>query len=145
MNIPCYYRVSVKGTVIDKRGRLLLTRERDGRWDLLGGGLDHGENPLDGLKREIHEEAGLVVTGVSPTPCYFYTVQREGHETFIANIVYQITLKDMQFTPSDECQELCFFTVDEARKEDVRPNVVRLLEIFDPTLHGKISHLTIEH
>lgn len=33
-----------------------------GTWTLPGGGLDHGEAPLDGLRREVHEETGLDVT-----------------------------------------------------------------------------------
>ena len=51
MNEPCFYRVSVKGIVIDEQGRILLARESDGTWDMLGGGLDHGENPIACLKR----------------------------------------------------------------------------------------------
>ena len=59
MNEPCFYRVSVKGIVIDDQSRILLARESDGTWDMLGGGLDHGEDPIVCLKREIQEESGL--------------------------------------------------------------------------------------
>ncbi|MEW2132696.1 NUDIX domain-containing protein [Streptomyces sp. NPDC005435] len=31
-----------------------------GYWSLLGGGLEPGESPLDGVLREIREEAGIV-------------------------------------------------------------------------------------
>jgi 8-oxo-dGTP pyrophosphatase MutT (NUDIX family) len=33
-----------------------------GPWFLPGGGLDHGESPADGLRREFLEETGLTVT-----------------------------------------------------------------------------------
>lgn len=56
-NIPnCFYRISIKALILDKDGKFLLCRESDGRWELPGGGLDHGENPQDGLMREIKEE-----------------------------------------------------------------------------------------
>jgi 8-oxo-dGTP pyrophosphatase MutT (NUDIX family) len=136
MNEACYYRVSVKGLALDQTSRFLLTKEDNGKWELLGGGLDHGEDPIAGLKREIREETGLEVTWVSPSPKYFITCPRLGHDTFVANVVYEVKLKDLHFTPSDECQELRFFTVQEARKEVLFPNVEKLLELFDPALHG---------
>ena len=61
--------------------------------------------------------------------------QRHGHDTFIANVIYEIKLKDLGFKPSDECQELRYFNIEEARKESLFPNVEKFLEIFDPSLH----------
>lgn len=34
---------------------------RPGAWTLPGGGLDHGEDPRDGVRREVYEETGLQV------------------------------------------------------------------------------------
>jgi 8-oxo-dGTP pyrophosphatase MutT (NUDIX family) len=47
-------------------GEILLTqmsaRTRiEGMWTLPGGGLDHGEDPRDALRREVYEETGLAV------------------------------------------------------------------------------------
>jgi len=135
MNEPCYYRVSTKAIVVDEAGRFLLTRESDGRWEMLGGGLDHEEDPIAGLKRELTEEAGLEITHISATPKYFITVKRESKEAYIANVIYEVKLKNLDFIPSDECQELRFFTVEEARREPAFPNVQKFLTVFDPSLH----------
>ena len=45
-----------------KDGKYLLPREDNGKWELMGGGIDHGEDPHDCLRREIKEETGLEVT-----------------------------------------------------------------------------------
>jgi hypothetical protein len=46
-------------------GRVLLARRAHppfkGFWDIPGGFLDEGEDPLDGLRRELKEETGLDV------------------------------------------------------------------------------------
>ena len=131
MNEQNYYRVSVKGVVIDDNGRILLSREDNGMWEMLGGGLDHNEDPIDCLKREIHEETGLEVTYVSENPRYFITSPRANANTFIANVIYEIKLKHYDFTPSDECQELRFFSTKEMHEVELFPNVYKLLEVLE--------------
>lgn len=128
MNTQSYYRVSIKGIVIDKDGRILLAREDNGKWELMGGGLEHGEEPKDCLVREIQEETGLVVTSISEKPKYFITAPRLGTDTYTANVIYEISLADLNFIASDECQELRFFSTDEMKTVDLFPNVQKLLE-----------------
>lgn len=132
MNEKCYYRVSVKGIVVNEQGHILLSRERNDRWEMLGGGLDHEEDPIECLKREVKEETGLEVTYVSPNPKYFITSPKAtaNGTIYIANVIYEIKLKDLNFVASDECQELRFFTIEELETVDLFPNVQRLLDIL---------------
>lgn len=60
--------------VLDPRDRILLIRARDpalpgggGWWELPGGGVDPGEDPVDAVRRELWEEAGI--TGAEIGPC----------------------------------------------------------------------------
>jgi 8-oxo-dGTP diphosphatase len=60
-------RIAAYGVVRDADGQLLLARAAPsltikGRWFLPGGGVQHGEEPTDSLRREIEEESGLTVT-----------------------------------------------------------------------------------
>ena len=52
-NIKSAYRVVVKGLVRDFSGKLLFVQERSDSWDLPGGGLEHGEDVTEALKREF--------------------------------------------------------------------------------------------
>ncbi|WP_432546453.1 NUDIX hydrolase [Kineococcus sp. SYSU DK004] len=59
-------RLAAYAVVVSPDQRILLTRlsERTpspGRWTLPGGGVDHGEHPVDAAVREVHEETGMDV------------------------------------------------------------------------------------
>ena len=56
--------VRVAAAVIEKDGRVLLTRrgpglDSAGRWEFPGGKLEPGESAAEALRREIEEELGL--------------------------------------------------------------------------------------
>jgi 8-oxo-dGTP diphosphatase len=65
---------SVSAVVLNDAGELLLGQRRDnGRWALIAGIIDPGEQPADAIVREIHEETGVQVvveriTGVALHP-----------------------------------------------------------------------------
>ncbi|HBW17614.1 MAG TPA: DNA mismatch repair protein MutT [Actinobacteria bacterium] len=56
-------RLAAYALIIDREGRVLLTREpvgrRPARWILPGGGVEHGEHPEQAVIREVREETGL--------------------------------------------------------------------------------------
>lgn len=61
-----HQRFGAYGICRDRSARILLVRASrsssvPGRWFLPGGGVEHGEDPLDGLRRELAEETGLTL------------------------------------------------------------------------------------
>jgi len=54
--------VTVKAC-IHRNSKVLLLKNEKG-WDLPGGHLKQGEDPVDGLKREIYEETGLNINDI---------------------------------------------------------------------------------
>lgn len=130
-----YYRVSIKGLILDEnREKFAIILEDNGLWELPGGGLDHGESPEDCLKRELKEEMGLTVTQVSSMPSYFlFGKNMKGR--WSVNIVFEVKVKDLNFTPSDECQEIKFVSPKELASLNVFRNVKELGELFDVKKH----------
>lgn len=65
-------REAVRVAVVDAKSRVLLLHTwdpgRDGTevWELPGGGLEDGEIPVDGARRELYEETGIVAGELGP-------------------------------------------------------------------------------
>lgn len=130
-----FYRVSIKALILDESGhKFAVTLEDNGWWELPGGGLDWGETPEECLKREIKEEMGLIVTEVSKTPSYCVVGQNmKGHWSL--GLVFETKVKDLNFTPSEECMEIKFVSPDEVKDIPAFRTVVELAAKFNPKNH----------
>lgn len=127
----CFYRVSVKALILDPNFKFLLVKEENGLWELPGGGLDFGENPHEGLKRELLEEMALEVKWISDYPHYFFpAVNPKGQ--YIVNAVYATEVVHLNFQPSPECQEIRFFHSEEVLeiRESMYPNVLEFAKLY---------------
>lgn len=125
-----FYRVSAKALIYNELWEFLLCKEESGVWDFPGGWLDHGENIEGCLKRELQEEMWLDVVEINTRPKYFITAHKPLSKTrpWIANIFYEIKVKDLNFTSSDECIEIWFFTKEKAEKLNILANVKEFLK-----------------
>ena len=93
--------------------RVLLARRAiepaKGKWDCVGGFLEEGEHPLDGLRREVLEETGLEFT-----PDRFLGIwmgRYDGRATL--NLFWTGALGGGKPQPHDDIAELCWFAPDE--------------------------------
>ncbi len=131
-----FYRVSIKGLILDEtRTRFLVVQEDDGLWELPGGGMEHGELPHDCLKREIREEMGLDVTSVADAPSFILSFTKKiDTEFWLVNILYETTLGSLAFTPSDECIAVRFVTPEEALTLPAFTNVYTFAKLFKKSL-----------
>lgn len=126
-NISCTYRVTVKGLVWDETGRLLFVRERGDTWDLPGGGLEHGEEIFEALRREFREELKVEIEIINTSPIVIPT----WHEKFddpVLILAYQVRLLG-QPQATEEVEELRYFNTAEIATHKL-----------DPALKGKMAH-----
>ncbi len=131
-----FYRISIKGLILDEtRTKFLVVQEDNGKWELPGGGIDWGETVEVCMRRELKEEMGLELISIRKTPSYFFTGVTELHNTPFANVVYEITVANLVFTPSEECTALKFVTKGDAMELDAFSSVYMLAEQFDSKNH----------
>ena len=125
-----WYRISVKGVIYNDKWEFLLCKESNWTWDLPWGWLDHNESPISCLKRELQEEMWLITTNISKIPLYFITAHKPTSKTrpWISNICYKVEVKNLDFTPSDECVEIWFFNPVTAKKLNLLVNLIEVIK-----------------
>jgi 8-oxo-dGTP diphosphatase len=101
------------GALCVEDGRVLLARRAaepfQGRWDIPGGFLEEGEDPVDGLRRELKEETGL---DVEPQRFLGVWMDRYGGDSTAEatlNLYWIARIVDGDPEPADDVSELRWF------------------------------------
>lgn len=92
-----FYRVAVKALIKNDKGKVLLVKEKSDKWDLPGGGLDHAEEPEDGIRRELLEELGVNDITINK-PILVKSFWLEDKQAWLMWIVYSVELHNDQFS-----------------------------------------------
>jgi 8-oxo-dGTP diphosphatase len=130
-----FYRVSIKALILDEtRTKFLTVREDNGWWELPGGGLDFGESIEQCIRREIKEEMGLEVTEINPAVAH-YLIGKNMSDKITLNLIFETKVKDLNFVPSQECQEIKFISPDEVGTIKAWRTVTELAALFNPKNH----------
>ena len=101
------FRCAAKALIIkDKKALILKRRPNDvhkpGKWDIPGGRLEKGENPHDGLKREVKEEAKMDINIILPVEVQHF-FRDDGQK--IALTIFLCTTQSDNITLSEEHTE----------------------------------------
>ena len=113
---------TVSALVTDDGGRILLARRKfepeAGKWDLPGGFLEVDEEPLDGLRRELREEAGVEIEPLEFAGAW--TDRYGGAEDASAtlNLYWHARIASGEPTPADDVAELRWFAVDDLPRDE---------------------------
>jgi 8-oxo-dGTP diphosphatase len=104
------------GALCVENGRVLLARRAaepfEGRWDIPGGFLEEGEDPVAGLRRELKEETGL---DVEPERFLGVWMDRYGGDSTAEatlNLYWTARIVAGDPKPADDVSELRWFDRD---------------------------------
>jgi 8-oxo-dGTP diphosphatase len=116
------FRIAVKGLIVEQGKALLLKRRKDDvhkpdSWDIPGGRLEIGEDPFEGLKREIAEEAGIDIDVVMPIEVNHF-VRDDGQK--ITMIIFLCKPKGLEIKLSNEHQE--YVWADTVAEKEIFPD-----------------------
>jgi 8-oxo-dGTP pyrophosphatase MutT (NUDIX family) len=99
--------------VFNDAGEILLQRRSDtGRWAVIGGMMDPGEQPVDALVREVFEETGLRVIPERITGVYLTRVITYPDGNRAQYVITAFRCRPLSGTPhvhDDESLEVCYF------------------------------------
>jgi ADP-ribose pyrophosphatase YjhB (NUDIX family) len=104
------YQVAVGAMIINEKGQILLcehTYRRLHPWGLPGGNLKLGEDPVDGIKREILEETGLMVQNAR------LLLVENSTEIHHVTITYLCTGVRGTFVPNEEVSSIRYSDVNQ--------------------------------
>lgn len=88
-------RIAAYAVLGDTRDRVLLVRaspEHSGLWFLPGGGVEFGEDPEAGLRREVEEETGQLMADLHLDRVLSDVATVDGTELHSVRLIYRATL-----------------------------------------------------
>jgi ADP-ribose pyrophosphatase YjhB (NUDIX family) len=114
--------------LIIRDGKVLLGKRGvpplKGKYDVVGGFLKYGEDPLTGVLREAREETGLKVKILGMLGVYMDTYGRGGKSTL--NFYYVATILSGRIQARDDVAELQWFPINKLP----RPAFKSQLKVF---------------
>ncbi len=113
-------KVAAHALIQNSEGKYLVTRRsqkndwKPGEYDIPGGTIEFGENPIEALKREVLEEVGLEIKVNEPVYVFSYLSSPERHQF---QIVYKCEYLegDVKLNP-EEHDEYQFLNNEEISK-----------------------------
>jgi len=108
--VDARFPVSVKGVLLEDDRVVLLLNER-GEWELPGGRLERGEDPVACLEREFAEELGAEIVADGMLDCWLYQVLPGKEVLIVTYAVRRVNWREFQL--SREHRKIGIFAVSE--------------------------------
>ena len=135
------YRVAVAAIILDDKKRILLcehTYRKFYPWGLPGGGLEYGETPEYGVKREVREETGFDVNVDR------LLLAESSREFRHVSLIYLCEIVGGSFKPNLETSQAKFFSMDSLpnllyTENKLIQRVANQLSLREPVNHDQLA------
>ena len=100
--------------IADEHGRVLLARRavepEQGKWDLPGGFLHEGEDPIDGLRRELREETSIEIEPLEFLGAWIDHYGTDPGAVATLNLYWLARTDNTHLQPADDVAELVWYS-----------------------------------
>lgn len=115
--------------LVERDGKYLMIEEGkdyvEGTWNIPGGGIEHGEDPVQAVKRELKEETGLKVTNVNGLLGVFSSKSaKDGHPVKVFVFECEAEEKTPEPELEDEILDAQFLELEEIKDRELRNDIV---------------------
>lgn len=121
-------QVAAKAVIVNLDNQVLMMCEK-GRWQAPGGRLEAGETLLQGLKREVFEQTGIIKMEVGEAiHIDEWFGKPEGVKKHIVAIFYVCNVASDNVELSDEHDDYAWITLDELNDFIIEPEMKRAIK-----------------
>jgi ADP-ribose pyrophosphatase YjhB (NUDIX family) len=102
---------TVGAIIVSDKGQILLSvrsiEPQKGKIDIIGGFLENGEDPIEGLKREIREELGVEIKVIKIIGIFIdkYMYDKRLDDIYTFNVFYEAKIVSGKPKPADDISE----------------------------------------
>lgn len=136
MDLPYKISIATLGLPMRKDGKFLLSQRHspqhplyDQKWQVIGGGLEYGEQATQALAREFQEEIQCSIDILWPYPIVYTTTvnakaANDDHHSHVVLLVYLISIGNQtpDVSEDEETKDVGWYSLDEIMKLDCLPN-----------------------
>jgi 8-oxo-dGTP diphosphatase len=120
------HSVSVAAAIVGDDGTVMAIQRRDNKhWEPPGGILELSEGPIDGLRREVHEETGLHIEPETLTGVYKNMPQG------IIALVFRCRVTGGAPHTTNESNQVAWLTRDEVTDRMSEAFAIRITDALD--------------
>lgn len=115
--------------LVERDGKYLMIEEGKehvkGTFNIPGGGVEHGEDPVEAVKREVKEETGLEITEIEGLIGVFNSrSSKDGHPVIVQVFSCEVEEGDPEPVKDEEILNAEFMELEELQREKLRNDIV---------------------